>query len=702
MRPTILATVLALSALGAAPDPVQATELQQPSLLSTGDVPTAPPPGAISPPGSSSGCTALSAPPGTVHPARLVIRNSPRSDVGPYTVTLPGYADGQTSSGRDSYRPALMQASAGDTLRFDLVDQLPSSFEHEGVVNLHTHGILSSPRPCVPLGDYIFVEDQPGTTTSYRVDVPAALPGYQFGGQLTPQVYPSGLNWFHSHVHTRTRDDLMAGQSGFLYIGDLERDLLASPNLAPAAADALRNSDVLYLGLRDIQLAVPFGALPDKVKPGQTAQWIHGSDYNPNACLAYANPAIPLPGAFAGPGYCGHYLASVDGKLNWFMDTVWLYTVNGQQNPSITMKPGRNQIWRVANLSPDVTYVLELDDDATGKPQMIDALALDGLAAGTSASGDTALHVGVDLTHVLLMPASRAELLVLNNGGSQGRHLTLRTTGITTGISGSHWPRIDLAQVAMPAAVPQAAGAVAMTDVSTMKMTLPKMMPVAAAVATTPVDSAIPANCVTLPAGRVTRRRITFTTDLTGKTFELGSEVVDVNGIPIDAAHTIKPEAFPMEAMTAPNSLPHICAQLGTQEVWEIVNYTGELHNFHLHQNKFRLTQQSDPGAPPNLVSFQDPANLIAQYEPEARNNVSTESVDVWHDVFPLPPYGGRIFITVPFMARQQVGTFVYHCHILSHEDAGMMATIQVFDPAQTARLDGGTRLAGLSSFSSR
>ncbi|MGI4796463.1 MAG: multicopper oxidase domain-containing protein [Janthinobacterium lividum] len=125
-----------------------------------------------------------------------------------------------------------------------------------------------------------------------------------------------------------------------------------------------------------------------------------------------------------------------------------------------------------------------------------------------------------------------------------------------------------------------------------------------------------------------------------------------------------------MEAMTATNNLPHVCAQLGMQEVWEVVNNTGEPHNFHIHQNKFRLAQQNDPGVPHNLVSFQDPANLIAQYEPEAQNNVSTEKVDVWHDVLPPPPYGGRIFITVSFMSKQQVGTFVYHCHILSHEDA--------------------------------
>lgn len=76
------------------------------------------------------------------------------------------------------------------------------------------------------------------------------------------------------------------------------------------------------------------------------------------------------------------------------------------------------------------------------------------------------------------------------------------------------------------------------------------------------------------------------------------------------------------------------------------------------------------------------------------------KNVDVWHDVFPLPSYNGHILVTVPFMAREQIGSFVHHCYILAHEDVGMMATIQVFDPAQAARLDTGVRLASLSSSS--
>jgi FtsP/CotA-like multicopper oxidase with cupredoxin domain len=670
-----------------------AAELQLPIPLYAAGVPTDASPGASDPPGSRTTCPALSPPTGTVNPGLLVIRDTDRPDVGPYTVQLPGYASDPNNLSQDSYRPFLMTASPGDALRIDVVNQLASSEELGGVVNLHTHGLLTSPRPCTPLGDYIFVADQPGTTTSYRVDIPATLPGYQFGSSPTPMTYPSGLSWFHAHLHEKTSDDVNAGQSGMIYVGDLRADLLNAPSIDPASAAALSNADVVYMGLRDIQLAVPRGSRPDNAQLGTRAQWLHGSDYNPSACVAYANPPEYFPGEFAGPGYCGHYGASIGGQTTTQQDTVWLYTVNGQAFPSVTMQPGRNQIWRIANLSADVTYILELVDDATGKVETLNALSLDGVAAGTSPSGSNSLQVGVTLPSVLLMPASRAEILVVNQGGSNGRTLTLRTTGITTGASGSSWPRIDLARVIMPAG--SQAAAPSGSNSATTGAIMPMMAPTSATPVSATAGGAAPANCVTLPAnGQPTRRQIVFTTDPTGQVFEIGSTVVDVYGRPIDDQHTIPAQPFPMQAMLDPESIPHICARLGTQEVWEIINESGELHNFHVHEGKFRLSQQSDAGVPQKLVAVQDPSGLFAQYTPEAQNASAVANVDVWHDTFPLAPYGGRIFVTIPFYAPQQVGNFVYHCHILTHEDQGMMALLQVFDPAQMAANAGPRRFA--------
>ncbi len=684
---------LACSFLLAAMPDTKAAELQQPTPLYASGLPTGSSPEATDPPGALATCAAPAPVSGPVSPGRLVIRDTNRPDVGPYTVTLPGYGTDPTSAAADSYRPFLLEVSPGDTLRIDVVNQLGANEPLGGAVNLHVHGIITSPRPCTPLGDDVFVADQPGTTTSYQYNIPATLPGYMLGSQATPVRYPSGLQWFHAHLHERTEDDLLAGQTGLIYVGDLRADLLATPDIDAASAAALGNADVLYMGLRDIQLAVPRGAVPDQAGPGQQAQWLHGADYNPDACLSYANPPITVPNQFAGPGYCGHHGVSVGGVADPSRDTVWLHTVNGQSNPTVTLQPGRNQIWRIANLSASESYVLDLVDNATGQSETMDVLALDGLAAGTTAANGTGLKVGVQLSHILMLPATRAEVLVINAGGAGGRQMTLRTTGITTGAQGSHWPRIDLAQISMPPGPQPATAGSSLT--ANMTMTLPMAAPSSVAPANQ-VSAAAPPNCITLPPGRVTRRRITFADNPAGGTYLIGSEVVDVNGVPVDAQHTIPPQPFPMQAMLQPDTIPHICARLGTQEVWEIVNYTGELHNFHVHEDKFRLTAQTDSGAPPGLQAFQDPSGLIAQYEPEAQSAGAVTNVDVYHDTFPLPPYGGRVFVTVPFFAPEQVGNFVYHCHILSHEDAGMMAVLQVYDPAQVASADQPSRFASL------
>ena len=126
------------------------------------------------------------------------------------------------------------------------------------------------------------------------------------------------------------------------------------------------------------------------------------------------------------------------------------------------------------------------------------------------------------------------------------------------------------------------------------------------------------------------------------------------------------------------------------------MNNTGELHNFHIHQSKFRLSVASDPGVPQGPLAPQDPTGIIAQYVPEAQGATPDANVDVWHDTIPVPPAAldannsvitpGRLFVTIPFHAREQIGFFVFHCHILEHEDGGMMAVVQVFDPADPSK----------------
>lgn len=87
--------------------------------------------------------------------------------------------------------------------------------------------------------------------------------------------------------------------------------------------------------------------------------------------------------------------------------------------------------------------------------------------------------------------------------------------------------------------------------------------------------------------------------------------------------------------------------QLDTVEDWEIIN-TGMMdHPFHVHNNAFQVI---------------------------SRNN-RPESLLAWRDTV-LVRRGETVRIRIPF--RDFAGKTVYHCHILDHEDLGMMGNLMI------------------------
>ena len=59
-----------------------------------------------------------------------------------------------------------------------------------------------------------------------------------------------------------------------------------------------------------------------------------------------------------------------------------------------------------------------------------------------------------------------------------------------------------------------------------------------------------------------------------------------------------------------------------------------------------------------------------------------------WYDTYQVPYYNGISKHYPSITARMDFrgnieGEFVYHCHILDHEDAGMMANIMIMPPEQ-------------------
>ena len=100
----------------------------------------------------------------------------------------------------------------------------------------------------------------------------------------------------------------------------------------------------------------------------------------------------------------------------------------------------------------------------------------------------------------------------------------------------------------------------------------------------------------------------------------------------------------------------------GTTEIWEFVNATIDAHPIHLHAVHFQLLNRQ----PFDVKRFRDTSEVTLvrrplEAAPEERG---------WKDTILCPP-GQLTRIVIPFSGEP--GRFVWHCHMLEHEDNEMM-----------------------------
>ena len=118
-----------------------------------------------------------------------------------------------------------------------------------------------------------------------------------------------------------------------------------------------------------------------------------------------------------------------------------------------------------------------------------------------------------------------------------------------------------------------------------------------------------------------------------------------------------RPKPYDMDAP------PAIVTTQGTTEDWIIENRSLESHEFHMHQIHFMLMKRNGVAVSPNEQQILDTVN-----------------VPYWLGTGPYPSVTLRMDFRGP-----DVGDFVYHCHILDHEDNGMMAIIRVMPQTKTS-----------------
>jgi FtsP/CotA-like multicopper oxidase with cupredoxin domain len=112
------------------------------------------------------------------------------------------------------------------------------------------------------------------------------------------------------------------------------------------------------------------------------------------------------------------------------------------------------------------------------------------------------------------------------------------------------------------------------------------------------------------------------------------------------------------------SDLPKFKVRQGTVEEWRIENVAKEDHTFHIHQLHFQVVKIND-------LSVVDPAIR------------DTVTLPYWTGKGPHP----SVTLLMDFRDPNTIGVFPFHCHILAHEDSGMMAKLEVLPPAIVPQL---------------
>jgi FtsP/CotA-like multicopper oxidase with cupredoxin domain len=290
---------------------------------------------------------------------------------------------------------------------------------------------------------------------------------------------------------------------------------------------------------------------------------------------------------------------------------------------TMVMHPGEQQLWRVLNAS-SVTYLnlaATLRRGARFRAEWLGVVAIDGVPLSANGSPTHGIQWR---DSIALPPGARAEFIL--TAPPDGVPAALITRSVDTGPDGENDPNRTLLNI------------VARTDAPPNLSVLP--------------TTALPAPDAVRPwLGSVapTRvRKLYFSED------------------PPDPAHPAAPIHFYLTvdgqtptAFDPAQSQPNIIVHQGDVEDWIIENRSSEVHDFHIHQLHFQVVEWLG----------------TAVREPFLRDTVNVPFYETSMKVYP------SVRLRMDFRDPAIVGTFAYHCHLLDHEDAGMMGTIRV-DPA--------------------
>jgi spore coat protein A, manganese oxidase len=423
--------------------------------------------------------------------------------------------------------------------------------------------------------------------------------------------------WYHDHTLGMTRVNVYAGPAGFYLIRG-----------GPAGDDQV-------LDRRTGRPAVLPGPAPkegDKFPSNKTYHElpiaIQDRSFNTDGSLFY-----PDTRAFF-DGITGPYIPETDVSPIWNPEFFGnMIMVNGNTWPFLTVEQRRYR-FRVLNGCQSRFLILDFGD-------------IPGVQVWAIGNEGGFLSAPVNLTtdngnRLLLGLAERADLIVDFTGVPVGNHV-LGNVGPDEPFGGGEPP--DDFDTADPD--------------STGQVMQFRVVPAVAADPTTPPQFLVLPPVAALPPATVTRplalleEMSTHFADAPTEAL-LGTVAGDPNAAP--GRWTARPWSDPVTENPA----------VGATEVWELYNATGDAHPIHIHERTFAVLDRQDI-----VVDEEDQTVRVAE-------GSAPRPPESWESGFKdtVIAYPGQV--TRVKLRFDTPGQFVWHCHILEHEDNEMMRPYRI------------------------
>lgn len=454
-----------------------------------------------------------------------------------------------------------------------------------------------------------------------------------------PNQQRAATLWYHDHALGMTRVNVYAGPAGFYLLRGGEDDKVAGlPGPAPAIGDA---ADKKYYEIPLIIQDRIFNEDGSFFYPGNRA-FFEGVTPDKLKIPFRSDPVIYPDGSTTGDS---------DVAPIWnpeFFGNIML--VNGRTWPFLEVEPRRYR-FRILNGCNSRFLNLKLvQGNPNARPTW---LALPFWQIGSEGG---LLPQVVQRETMLMAPAERVDVIVDFTGLPTGRVIYLTNESLDQPDGNRGLPGNDIQPTLSPAELEEKnEGVITESTAQIMRFVVGKL---------TSQDESLPVEQLSLPAinplGPAAKTRQVSLNEAMSMTLFMSKtdDVIqpDIKGKPFGPTGgflgTVLPDGSGYMQMWKNDVTEN--PQQGDVEIWEIYNFTVDKHPIHIHQVMFQVVER------------QSLAGGTAR-PPDAWENG-------WKDtVIAYPQEITRVRMKFEFPGR-----YVWHCHILEHEDNEMMRPLDV------------------------